>query len=100
MLRKILGVAALAATLGGAASLAAASAAPYYASQHRLSGRVVSFGGYDLGLRVGDRVVNVDLHPGTIIHPTGLTLHRGMIVRVEGSWSREGFQADRITLVQ
>jgi hypothetical protein len=66
---------------------------------HLLQGIVTHFSGYNLGLHIAGRHVHVKLHPGTIIHPTGLTLSPGMSVRVHGAWVGGVFLADRISLV-
>jgi hypothetical protein len=52
----------------------------------QIHGRIVSFDG-EYGLQVRDErgfVDNVQLHQGTIINPTGLTLAPGMIVSIDG----------------
>ncbi|HUY10814.1 MAG TPA: hypothetical protein VMV73_00980 [Candidatus Dormibacteraeota bacterium] len=51
-------------------------------------------------LRLGDGR-HVDLHRGTLINPTGLTLTSGMLVRIWGHPDGEGdFIADRIDLLR
>jgi hypothetical protein len=42
--------------------------------------------------------VPVQLHQGTIIHPTGLTISPGMFLRVDGYFSGGVFYADKIVL--
>ncbi len=60
--------------------------------------RVAAFWPYHLRLRDG-RVL--ELHPGTIINPTGLTPRWGMLVRIWGHRDDDGsFVADRIDLVR
>ncbi|HTV73408.1 MAG TPA: hypothetical protein VME66_06885 [Candidatus Acidoferrales bacterium] len=66
---------------------------------HVLQGTVTYYSGYNLGLRFAGHHTHVKLHPGTIIHPTGITLHAGMLVRVHGWWGGGVFHADRISLV-
>ena len=65
-----------------------------------LRGRVTYFHGFALTLRSGGRPVAVELHQGTVILPTGLSLQPGMFVRIDGHWDREGsFHANRIALM-
>jgi hypothetical protein len=60
---------------------------PSYATQdEQIRGRIIAFDGqYSLTVR-DDRgfVDNVQLHQGTIINPTGLTLAPGMVVAISG----------------
>jgi len=115
MIRNIvLSVAALASLAGAASGVAQAQQYPGYdrapynsfaygpeIGRYQLRGRVDSFDyRFDLTLRAGDRDVPVNLHQGTVILPTGLTLQPGMIVKVDGYWNREGFHADRIVLIR
>ncbi len=88
-------LAALAAAVLIAAPLAAqaqdvpsyAAGQPSYASgEENVHGRVVAFDGA-YSLRVRDErgyVDNVQMHQGTIINPTGITLEPGMIVSIMG----------------
>ncbi len=85
------------------ALLAAATLAPLAAQadaddfEHQLTGRVISFEPYNLQL---DRGPHIILHRGTVIRPTGLDLHGGMIVRVYGHRTERGnFSADEIDLI-
>jgi len=107
MIRKTLF--ALAAVAGLAAAAPAASQAdPYYgpppsahsvATRDYVRGRVGYFNRFDMTVWVDGRNVPVALHQGTIIHPTGLTLDRGMYVGINGFWDGGRFQADRIVLL-
>jgi hypothetical protein len=67
---------------------------------HDAQGRIARFdGGYDLRLHVDGRgFLFVRLHPGTVINPRGLTLHRGMLVNIHGFFADGAFQADVIDL--
>jgi hypothetical protein len=60
---------------------------PSYASgEENIHGRIVNFDG-EYALQVRDEqgyVDNVQLHQGTIINPTGLTLEPGMVVSILG----------------
>jgi hypothetical protein len=97
-------IAALAAVLLITAPLAArAQIAPSYAqngdsADAQIHGRVISFdGGYSLQVRDEKGYVdNVQLHPGTIINPTGITLAPGMIVSILGYNSGSYFGANEI----
>ena len=88
MLKFIL--AATAALTLAAPLAAAAQDVPSYAqtasADEQIRGRVLSFdGGYDLAVRDERGFVdNIQLHRGTIINPTGITLEPGMIVSVIG----------------
>ena len=72
---------------------------PSYATQdEQIHGRIVAFdGAYALSVR-DDRgfVDNVQLHQGTIINPTGLTLAPGMVVAVHGYNAGSYFAANEI----
>jgi hypothetical protein len=72
---------------------------PSYATQdQQIHGRVISFdGGYSLQVR-DDRgyVDNVQLHQGTVINPTGLTLASGMVVSINGYANGNAFSANEI----
>ena len=60
---------------------------PSYASgEENIHGRIVNFdGGYNLQVRDEQGYIdNVQLHQGTIINPTGITLTPGMVVSVLG----------------
>lgn len=88
MLKFIL--AATAALTLAAPLAAAAQDLPSYAqsasADEQIRGRVLSFdGGYGLAVRDERGFVdNIQLHQGTIINPTGITLEPGMIVSVIG----------------
>ncbi len=64
----------------------------------QIRGRITDFdGAYQL--TVSDErgfVDNVDLHPGTIINPTGLTLAPGMVVSILGYNSGSDFTANEV----
>lgn len=70
---------------------------PYPADQN-IHGRILSFdGGYNLGVRDERGYVdNVQLHPGTVINPTGLTLAPGMVVSILGYNAGSYFSANEI----
>ncbi len=73
-------------------------AAGQYSDDQNIHGRVMSFDG-DYGLSVRDErgyVDTVELHPGTIINPTGLTLAPGMVVSVLGYNAGSYFSANEI----
>jgi hypothetical protein len=97
-------LAALAFSAGIAAPLAAvAEDVPSYAQpgqteDAQIRGRVISFdGAYALGVRDDHGYVdNVQLHEGTIINPTGLTLAPGMVVSILGYNAGSYFSANEI----
>jgi len=65
--------------------------------EQRLYGHVIEYKPWHLLLDRGPHMV---LHPGTVIHPTGLNLRNGMSVRVIGHVTADGnFSADEIDLV-
>jgi hypothetical protein len=74
--------------------------APYAAADQdqQLRGRVVAFdGAYALSVRDENGYVdNVQLHEGTIINPTGLTLAPGMVVSILGYNAGPYFAANEI----
>jgi hypothetical protein len=73
-------------------------AAGQYSDDQNIHGRVVGFDG-DYNLSVRDErgyVDNIQLHPGTIINPTGLTLVPGMVVSVLGYNAGSYFSANEI----
>jgi len=77
----------LAAPLAARAQDVPSYAQPQYANADvQIRGRIASFdGAYNLTVRdEGGYVDNVQLHPGTIINPTGITLAPGMIVSILG----------------
>ena len=96
--------AALAAALVLAAPLAARaqddtpSYAQHIAQDAQIHGRILSFdGAYSLQVRDEKGYVdNVQLHQGTIINPTGLTLAPGMIVSIMGYNAGNAFAANQI----
>ena len=95
-------IAALVAALSLTAPLAA-SAQPSYAEDAtggdaQIRGRIVSFdGAYSLQVRDDKGYVDsVELHQGTIINPTGLTLEPGMVVSVLGYNSGSYFAANEV----
>jgi hypothetical protein len=98
-------ITALLAALIIAAPLAAqAQMAPSYSDtdggggEAQIHGRVLSFdGGYNLQVRDEKGYVdNIQLHQGTIINPTGLTLASGMVVSVMGYNAGSFFAANQI----
>src|SRR5581483_10678001 len=75
----------------GAVSAAQAQDVPTYAQpsqegEENIHGRIIAFdGAYNLQVRDERGFVdNVQLHQGTIINPTGLTLEPGMVVSILG----------------
>jgi hypothetical protein len=72
---------------------------PSYATQdQQIHGRVISFdGGYALQVRDDQGYIdNVQLHQGTVINPTGLTLASGMVVSINGFNQGSFFSANEI----
>ena len=96
---------ALAALLLATPLAASAQEVPSYAyapqtasADEQIRGRIASFDGA-YNLTVNDErgfVDNVDLHDGTIINPTGLTLAPGMIVSILGYTDGSQFSANEI----
>jgi hypothetical protein len=83
--------------------VAASAQTPSYATQavstdQNIHGRVVNFDhAYSLSVRDERGYIdNVQLHPGTIINPTGLTLAPGMVVSVLGYNAGNFFAANEI----
>ena len=76
----------LAAPIAAQAQVVPSYATSYATPEEDVHGRVVSFdGAYTLTVRDERGYLdNVELHDGTIINPTGLTLEPGMIVNVLG----------------
>jgi len=74
------------------------SAGPPDGGDANIHGRVLSFdGGYNLAVRDEKGYVdNVQLHQGTIINPTGITLAPGMIVSILGYNAGPVFAANEI----
>jgi hypothetical protein len=70
-----------------------------FVGTHELRGTVTYFNAFTMDVRAAGEVIPVHLHQGTIINPTGLTLHEGMYIRVFGFWANGNFQADRIGLI-
>ena len=99
MIKQLL---AAAAALALAAPVAAqAQEVPSYAavqSDQQIQGRITAFdGAYNLQVRDDNGYVdNVQLHDGTIINPTGLTLAPGMVVSVLGDNAGPAFDANEI----
>jgi hypothetical protein len=99
MIKQLL---AAAAALVLAAPLAAsAQEVPSYAEvqgDQQIHGRITAFdGAYNLQVRDDNGYVdNVELHDGTIINPTGLTLAPGMIVSILGDGAGAAFDANEI----
>jgi hypothetical protein len=77
----------LAAPLSAAAQDAPSYAQVAYSGDDQIRGRIESFdGAYQLTVRDERGFVDdIELHPGTIINPTGLTLAPGMVVSVIGA---------------
>jgi hypothetical protein len=70
-----------------------------YDRNHMLLGTVGSFQAYRLTLTnsTGDSMT-IDLKPGTVIRPNGLTPSSGQRVAVFGYWSNGTFIANRVVL--
>ncbi len=106
MNRNIVALAAFTlASCAAAAPLAAQAqdepsyAQPQYAqADAQIRGRIASFdGGYNLTVRDERGYIdNVQLHDGTIINPTGLTLAPGMIVSILGYNAGPYFDANEV----
>ncbi|HZO92515.1 MAG TPA: hypothetical protein VFB22_02005 [Candidatus Baltobacteraceae bacterium] len=87
----------------GAVSAAQAQDVPTYAQpsqegEENIHGRIIAFdGAYNLQVRDERGFVdNVQLHQGTIINPTGLTLEPGMIVSILGYNAGPYFAANEV----
>ena len=74
------------------------AAGPAYEGDAQIHGRILSFdGAYSLTVRDEKGYVdNVQLHQGTIINPTGLTLAPGMVVSILGYNAGPYFAANEI----
>ena len=103
-MRKAL-TALLAALIITAPLAAQAQMAPSYSDngpdtdgEAQIHGRVLNFdGGYNLQVRDEKGYVdNVQLHQGTIINPTGLTLAAGMVVSILGYNAGNYFAANQV----
>ena len=77
-----------------------AQAGPPLIGAGQLRGTVTAFDRFNMTVRADGQYLPVQLHQGTIINPTGLTLAPGMYVRVFGYWSNGNFEANRIVLVR
>jgi hypothetical protein len=99
-------IAALVAALILSIPLLASAQVPSYADpgvgdgggDAQIRGRILNFdGGYSLQVRDDKGYVdNVQLHPGTIINPTGLTLAPGMVVSILGYNDGSDFAANEV----
>ena len=95
-------LAATAALTLAAPLMARAQDVPSYAQQQsadeQIRGRVESFdGGYNLAIRDERGFIdNVQLHDGTIINPTGITLEPGMVVSILGENDGDYLAANEI----
>jgi hypothetical protein len=69
------------------------------ADAHDLEGFVVSFDRPNMRLRARGFMVRVRLHPGTVLHPAGLTPRAGIVVNIHGFWQDGFFHANRIALM-
>lgn len=90
--------AASAPALAAVPSAVPSFAQPASAADARISGTVASVPG-KYQLQVHDRrgfLDNVELHPGTVINPTGLALEPGMPVTIYGRPAGAQFIADTI----
>ena len=91
-------VAGLSAPLAAQAQDVPSYAQPIPAGEGQIRGRIASFDGR-YGLNVRDErgfIDNVQLHPGTIINPTGITLAPGMVVSILGYNAGTYFGANEI----
>ena len=96
MIRKALFGAAMATMLAASFALPTVSSAQqgYENNEHRLVGRVIEYKPWNLQLSEGPHIF---LHPGTVIHPIGMTPRNGMWVRVFGHRTADNnFAADEI----
>ena len=82
----------------GAPQYAQAGVPSYATQDQQIHGRIASFdGGYNLQVRDDKGYLdNVQLHQGTVINPTGLTLAPGMVVSVNGYSQGSYFAANEI----
>jgi hypothetical protein len=71
---------------------------PTFMGRNHLRGFVRAFDHFNMTLGIHHQGVPVQLHQGTIIHPTGLTISPGMFLRVDGYFSGGVFYADKIVL--
>ena len=71
-----------------------------YMGAYNLQGVVTSFEPYHMTIRIHDNFYPVNLHDGTIIRPTGITLSPTMVVHVDGYWSGATFIANRIVVLR
>jgi hypothetical protein len=71
---------------------------PYATQDEQIHGRIISFDGqYHLQVRDDHGYIdNVELHPGTIINPTGLKLEPGMVVSINGYTKGKYVEANEI----
>jgi hypothetical protein len=90
--------ASIAAPLAAVAQDVPSYAQPSGSDDAQIRGRIESFdGAYALGVRDDKGYVdNVQLHEGTIINPTGLTLAPGMVVSILGYNQGSFFSANEI----
>ena len=86
--------------LVGMQTAAAFADTPSYSSpdgDQQIRGRIVSINGYNVSVRDEQGYTdNVELHDGTIINPTGLTLEPGMVVDVLGYNAGSYYAANEI----
>jgi hypothetical protein len=71
-----------------------------YRLPHHMRAFVLGFDRFNMTVGVHGNPIPVQLHQGTVILPTGLTIEPHMLVRVDGYWAYGAFQADRIVLVR
>jgi len=104
-MKQLLSLLALALPLAFTAQPALAQDAPTYAVQAaapaadaQIRGRISGFdGGYALQVTDDNGYIdNIQLHDGTIINPTGLTLEPGMVVSILGYNAGSFFAANEI----
>lgn len=71
-----------------------------YSHAYDLQGVVTLSEPYHMRVRVRDDIYAVNLHDGTIIRPTGITVTPTMVVHVAGYWSGGTFIANRIVVLR
>ena len=71
-----------------------------YSHAYDLQGVVTFSEPYHMRVRVRDDIYAVNLHDGTIIRPTGITVTPTMVVHVAGYWSGGTFIANRIVVLR
>jgi hypothetical protein len=104
LIAALIAALSIAAPLAADAQIAPSGPGPSYADdsayggEAQIHGRVLSFdGAYNVQVKDEKGYVdNVQLHQGTIINPTGLTLAPGMVVSIMGYNAGSSFAANEI----